>query len=455
MVKSLYVLWEQIMKRLLSVIASIFLLSTTPLLAVDCPSFVKQALAATKNLCQETGSNQACYGNINLQAKPQPNAADFTFNQPGDQVNVSDIKSLALSPMTIDRGEWGVALMNVKASLKASKTTDVTVLAFGDVIIENNVPVPTAVDVRVSVQDYINVRLLPNTNAGAVGVLSPGQTATAIERLNDRSWIRVVVPDSGEIGWVRSDLLDSNDALQNLNVVDGKQPNYRPMQAFTFKSGAAGQDCSEIPQDGLIIQTPEGAGEVQLWINQVVVKLGSTVFFQAQPEGDMVVTTLEGHATVEAMGITHTAVAGSSVRVQLDANMNAISGPSLPQAYDVTTVQHLPIDNLQRKITVHPPLTADEVVSVQQSQTLPPVINTITVNNGSDNNGNNDNCPGNSCHNGTNNNNGNNDTCPGNSCHDGTNNNNGNGNNDECPGNSCHNGTNNNNGNGNGNGNGN
>jgi hypothetical protein len=179
----------------------------------------------------------------------------------------------------------------------------------------------------------------------------------------------------------------------------------------------------------LIIQTPEGSGEVQLWINQVVVKLGSTVYFQAQPSGDMVVTTVEGHATVEAMGVTHTAFAGSSVHIKLDANMKPAAPPNVPVPYQPADVANLPIDHLQRKITIHTPLTQQEITQAEQNS-----------------------CPGNSCHNGTNNNNGNNDNCPGNSCHNGTNNNNGN--NDNCPGNSCHNGTNNNNGQGNDNGNG-
>ncbi len=427
-----------IMKRLSLILYGLILsgIIVIPVVAADCPTVVKQALAATDAICQETGKNEACYGNIRLKATPLSSSANFTFSQPGDHVDVSNIKSLQLSPMMIDTGEWGVALMNIEANLPAAKPANVTLLAFGDVTLENSVPTATMMDVSTLGQSAINVRLVPNLKAGVVGTVKPSQTVTALERLTDSSWIRVKLADSEQTGWVKSEFMSAKGDLSALNIVNASQPHYRPMQAFTFKSGNESQSCAEIPKDGLIIQTPEGSGEVQLWINQVVVKLGSTVYFQAQPSGNMTITTVEGHATVTSNGVTRTAVAGSSIQIKMDADMNPVSSPSLPQAYDMTDVENLPIENLGRKISIHAPLTVAEIATVQQEQSTPicpancpPDANGNSGNNGnSGSNGNSDNCPGNSCHNGTNNNNnGNSDNCPGNSCHNGTNNNNGNG----------------------------
>jgi len=407
------------MKRISLLIWGLICLGVVPAMAADCPALVQQALAATDTLCHETGKNQACYGNINLNAKPNASAENFSFSQPGDRVDISAIKSLQLSPMALDKGEWGVALMNVEANLPSAQPANLTLLAFGDVTLDNDTPSPTTLAVSVVGQDAVNARLVPNTNAGVVGTLQPNQTVTAVDRLGDGSWLRVKLSDSNQYGWVKSDFVSSAGDLRTLNIVDGTQPHYGPMQAFTFKTGGETQNCAEVPQDGLIIQTPEGSGEVQLWINQVVVKLGSTVFFQTQANGDMVVTTVEGHATVEAMGVVHTAVAGSSIHVKLDANMRPVSPPSMPQAYQVGDVANLPIDHLQRKITIHAPLTQQEIVGAQQNY----ADNTVSSNG---NHGNNQNCPGNSCHNGSNNNNGNggnSQNCPGNSCHDKNNNN--------------------------------
>ena len=380
------------MKRLALFILGLISFGVVPVMAADCPTLVQQALTATDMLCHETGKNQACYGNISLKAKSSVSAENFSFSQPGDRVAISAIKSLQLSPMALDTGEWGVALMHVQANRSAAQPANLTLLAFGDVTLENDSAPPTAVDVHVAGQAGVNVRLVPNINAGVVGSLKPNQTVTALERLSDSSWLRVTLPDSDQTGWVKSDFLSSDSDIRALNIVDGKQPQYSPMQAFTFQSGSETQNCAEVPQDGLLIQTPEGSGEVQLWINQVVVKLGSTVYFQAQANGDMVVTTVEGHATVEAMGVTYTAIAGSSVHIKLDADMKPAAPPSMPQAYKLSDVANLPVDHLQRKIKIHAPLTKQEIVNAQRNQSA---------------NGNSDNCPGNSCHNGTNNNNGN------------------------------------------------
>jgi hypothetical protein len=357
------------MKRLCAIVLMFILLTIMPLIsAYECPALVKQALAATDTLCSATENNQACYGNISLQAKPNSNIKDFIFSQPGDQVNISDIKSLQLSPMSPDTGEWGVAVLKVEANSPATKPTILTLLAFGDVTLENEVASPTILDVQNDGPNAINVRLTPNINAGIIGSLKPKQTVTALERLGDGSWLRVKLPDSEQMGWVKSDFMSTAGNIRTLNIVDGSQPQYRPMQAFTFKSGSDTQNCAEVPQNGLLIQTPEGSGEVKLWVNQVVVKLGSTVYFQAQPSGDMVITTVEGHATIEAMGITHTAVAGTSIHIKLDEDLHPVEPPSMPQPYQLTTVANLPIDHLQRKITIHKPLTDAEVASIQRSQ---------------------------------------------------------------------------------------
>lgn len=410
------------MKRLSFIILGLILFATSPVMAADCPALVKQALAATDSMCRETGKNQACYGNINLTAKPNVSAENFRFEQPGDLIDIHAIKSLQLSPMTLDTGEWGVALMNVEANRPSAKSVNLTLLAFGDVTLENAGALPTMMDVNVLGRRPINVRSVPNLKAGVVGTVKPNQSLQAIERLADTTWLRVKALDSDLTGWVKTDFMGSTGDLSTLNIVDGNQPYYGSMQAFTFKSGSSTQNCAEVPQDGLIIQTPEGAGEVQLWINQVVVKMGSTIYFGAQADGDMTVTALEGHATVNAFGVTQTAVAGTQVRIKMDSDLNPIAGPTVPEAYTMDNVVHLPVDLLQRKVTIHKPLTKQEIAQAQATS-----CPTCNGNKNQD-------CPGNSC--GQGNGNGNKPDCPGNSCHD------------QCPGNSC------NNGNGNGNSNG-
>jgi hypothetical protein len=106
----------------------------------DCPQIVQQALDAADQACQSTGRNQACYGNIDLTAQPQPDVPSFSFNKVGDVVDVADLQSLVLSPMDESAGKWGVALLRLQADIPDTLPgQNVTFLLFGDVEIDNAV----------------------------------------------------------------------------------------------------------------------------------------------------------------------------------------------------------------------------------------------------------------------------------------------------------------------------
>lgn len=427
------------MKRFPTLMWTCFLiLIVAPTLTVlgdmACPEIVRQALNSTNQLCDSTRRNQACYGFINVQAEAQSGIEDFLFEKPGDKTGVDEIQSMRLSPMEVEQGLWGVALMRLQASLPDSDSGNITLLTFGDVHLEN--AVLPATEVSVTTTTYANVREFPNTQAAVVASLPRAATVTAFERLADESWLRVRLPESSVAGWVSAALLEASD-ISSLNMADARQPDYRPMQAFYFESGSDQSSCAEVPPDGLLIQTPEGQAEVQLWINEVKIQMGSTVFFEAQPGGQMTVSTLEGHARVEAMGTAYTAFAGTSVSIPLGSDMKPTAPPGLPVAYSQDILQKLPLALLERPITVHAPLLPEEIQATIQSDAISTNISTVVQPETGQQSDQSASCPGNSCH----------DQCPGNSCHD------------QCPGNSCNSNGNGNpnggNGGGNGNGNGN
>ncbi|MBZ0291112.1 MAG: hypothetical protein K8L99_00970, partial [Anaerolineae bacterium] len=171
-----------------------------------------------------------------------------------------------------------------------------------------------------------------------------------------------------------------------------------------------------------LIQTPEGVGEVQLLINEISIQLGSTVFFQAQANRQMTVSTLEGHADVRAFGLEQTAYAGTQVSIPLDDNLRPAGPPSPPQPYETARMQNLPTRLLQRQITLAPPMTPLEIqtrLTEEQSITsTEPEDGSDEVGIGDDNTSDDGNtgeqiqdCPGQSC-----NAPGQGGSCPGNSC---------------------------------------
>lgn len=351
-------------------VATFVLLWVTPVVALaqseECAVIIEQTLAAVDELCADTGRNQACYGNVKLQAEPRTEAVDFAFSQAGDIANVADINSMRLSSLNQLTGDWGVALMRVQANLPETLPgQNVTFLMFGNVEVVNagGTVVPT---VTVS-GGGINIRIAPTTSALVLDSLTNGETITADGRLADSSWVRVRLAD-GSPAWMNAGVITVDGDIASLDVVDPALDaggSLGPMQAiyFTSSGGVGEQRCAEAPADGLLIQSPEGGGPIQLRINDADVQLGSTIFFQiaraaSGGTAQMIMSVLEGRLQVRAFEITQIAIAGTRISIPLDAE-GRVSGPPGPvEPFDPDVMANLPISALERAIEIPEPSEA-------------------------------------------------------------------------------------------------
>jgi hypothetical protein len=329
----------------------------------DCPAIVQTALEAADSACQGVGRNQACYGNVLVNATSQPDVEDFSFDQSGDIVDVVNIQSLQLEPLSEAAGTWGVAVMKLQASLPDTLPgQNVTFLLFGNVEIENAVaPAPQPVLLDVTANSNANVRGEPSTNGAIVGSLAGGDVVNADGRNEAGDWLHIQFEE--QTGWVFAELVTLDGDVNSLLVVeaDFAAPSLKPMQSFYFRSGVGDAPCAEAPDSGILIQTPAGAGEVALTVNGVDVLLGSTAYLQAQPGDDTTVNLLEGGARVSAQGQTKLVPAGTRVTVPVDQNLEASGPPSDPEPYDESSFAALPIANLEREIEIAPALTQEEI----------------------------------------------------------------------------------------------
>jgi hypothetical protein len=101
----------------------------------SCPELVQAALAATDEFCLDTDVNEACYGNVQIDAELN---GDFTFADTGDRVPLDAVRSLAMAGLNVEAGTWGVTLMKVRADIPDTLPGQaVSFLLFGDVQIEN------------------------------------------------------------------------------------------------------------------------------------------------------------------------------------------------------------------------------------------------------------------------------------------------------------------------------
>jgi len=328
-------------------------ITPTPTPDPNCPNLVRKALDLTKTNCTVLGRNQVCYGHSEIQASSR--FESFRFDKPGDIENVISLQSLSLSAMSLAEQVWGVMLMEVQAGLRLDSDDSVTMVFLGDTTLN------TYADVfEVTVSQNVNTREFPSLDATLKAVLEADTSVYANARTEDGAWLRVQLNrDTIDSGWVLASLIESDEDLSLLPVVDPNAEDVKapfgPMQAFYFESGKADAPCEEAPNSGLLIQTPEGVASVTIWIDEVVIELNATAFLQAQADGTLDVNVVEGFARVTALGETQTAVAGTSVSVGLDENLNADSEPSLPEPFNPDNLQALPIELLQRPVTVPEP----------------------------------------------------------------------------------------------------
>jgi len=394
--------------------------------ATECPVDFDSALITANGICLGTGRNQVCYGNndVNLMSYDE---ASIDFNAPGDLADINKIRTLSLSALDVESGQWGIAIMRLLANLDPSQSEDVTVVLYGDVEIEDASNNP-AVQI-VTATTYSNLRRLPNSSTPVMDSVAPDDIVHITGRLQDNSWVRVVNPQTNIVGWMASSLLNNID-FDTLDIVDAREPYFAPMQAFYFQSGADSVDCADVPRDGIIVQTPEGLRRVTLWVNEVTIDflpgIGATASIQTEADGAMSINVLEGSVFVGSDTEGYLAVAGSSVKVHQSHDDTPVS-ITMPIPTSADVINRNPINILDREIELPQSATVAEIAivndfadepltTVDEPLTIDDNVDSDIVTDSSSNSNSNvtsDNeCSGNSCNAPGKNK----DDCPGNSC---------------------------------------
>lgn len=308
-----------------------------------CPALVQSAVELTRDKCSELDNNVICYGNPSLNIQPRPNVR-IDFSEPGDAVTLAAVDTLDSSPFDQMTGNWGLAIMRVRANLPDAA---LTVLSFGDVSLQNTSEASSdfiALDVTVSEPTGAVVRESPSPDSAEIGTLFTKNTYVAVGRLEDGSWIRLL-----DGGWVAAELLRSRFDLSLLEVVapdadagDGAYP-YGPMQSIHFRSGIADSPCYGAPDSGLLFQTPDGIFGVQLQVNGAPLVFSGTVWLQTQSTGETVVSLLEGEL---AYGDGKTLEAGDQMQYGYQGD-NLVYGAV--EEYYFVHARYLPLPLLPRE----------------------------------------------------------------------------------------------------------
>ena len=327
--------------------------------------FIANALASAGETCENIARNQVCYGYADISI--ESDTTDFIFENTGDSIDLVNLGTLDLSPLNSTDNTFGVAVFRIQADIEDDMDDDVSLIAFGDVQITNDVEVLTELTVRAT--GNVNVRSRPNSNTNNIMTsLAQGAEVRATGRLADTSWVRIVVEnDARGVGWVSASFLTSDSDLSDLDIVEPDSINLNPMQAFTFTSNEAENDVLD---RGILIQTPENAGSVTLIINGLTTTLRSTAFIQVENQS-LIINMLSGSATISAGGVTQIVPAGTLAQIALDETGQAINTPSAPQPYNFASLTTLPVAvALPNEIEIASAVQEENIAeAVQQAET--------------------------------------------------------------------------------------
>lgn len=300
-----------------------------------CTQLTTFALEMVDQLCQAVGRNQACYGNLVVDAEPRVSVQDFAFSKAGDIASVAAIQSMKLGGLDIVKEEWGVALMRLQANLPDTLPgQNVTFLLFGDVQLDN---LSGGAEFQtMTVEEGLNVRLTPSDTAPILGSFAAGTQIEAAGRFGD--WIQVrYMAHPGLTGWVNADLIDGD--LNALPEVDVRSRVETPMQSVYFTGGVGEPQCEDAPRDGLLVQSPKGLGLVRFNINGVEVQMGSTAYINFEND-TLSYTLIEGRAFVSSNGVIQRVYPGQSTHIQMVDGAPA-GGPTYPRPYEAEPLDFL------------------------------------------------------------------------------------------------------------------
>jgi hypothetical protein len=99
------------------------------------------------------------------------------------------------------------------------------------------------------------------------------------------------------------------------------------MEVFTFSSGISGIDCETVPVNGLVVRMPDGTG-LRFRVNGSELALSGDAFLQAEANGKMQVSMLDGGGWISSKGTSRFFRARETASVPL-AGLTADGAPTV------------------------------------------------------------------------------------------------------------------------------
>jgi len=335
----------------------LLLILVFPAMAQDvCPADVIRAFARAGAACTDVERNHVCYGNGTVTGVFDASNTD-SFSLVGERANTGLLQQLIVST----EDEFSVASMQLQLSLiNTQPGRNVSLIAFGDVTVTNQVPVrPT---ILVESTGLLTIRELPDSEADIIEQYPLRTTVTANGLYSEGGWLRVEVPDTSEIGWVSLDILTTVGDINTLNIVDIDSPFLRSFQFMSISTGMDDARCEGAPESGVLIQSPNVVDAVEMTINGVDLLVAGTVFLQSMPDDAMVLQQIDGQTLIRMASETRWLVSGGEVSIPLDSSLTVSGEMTETQPFVAENLVGVPVNNLNYRVRI-PDAATQEVIN--------------------------------------------------------------------------------------------
>lgn len=332
----------------------LILLIALPVTAQEmCTTDIIRAFSRASAACDGVERNQACYGNGDLMASFD-NRYQTDFALVGERVDTGLMQQL----MLVSENDLSIAMMQLQMNLLNTQPgRNVSVLAFGDVQLINQVPVRPTIEVEAT--GVLIIRERPDIEADIVGEYPLRTSVTANGLYSEGGWLRVEVPDMSQIAWVSLDIIATNEDINTLNIVDVDSPFLRPFQQMQLETSSSAVLCDEVVNSGVLIQTPNVIDSVEMTINGIDILLSGTVFIQTNDD-ETIFKQLDGNTLLRSDTDSQWLVTGAML--QADTTVS----DAIP--FDPSELMGLPLNNLNYRVRM--PAVISEADIIEQITAL-------------------------------------------------------------------------------------
>ncbi len=307
-----------------------------------CPADVLLGFARSAAACARAPVWAVCYGNGLVSAEPQLNRV-LDWTKTGQFAPIADVRRIAVD----SAAAWSVAAWTMPADLPMARQRGMTALLYGTGSVQDRLPpLPT---LTVQARAALVIRSRPDIEADIITQYAVGREVTANGRTVDDQWLRVLVPDTADVGWVAVNLV-KNEGLNMLAPVTLETPIEQPYQNITLTTLADAAPCDGAPASGLLLQSPDAKTLVSLIINDRRIEFAGTALLQAPDGAGLFVAVLDGYALIDGAYVPTGA--------QIIRPAQTAAEP-IPNAMLAVYSASLPLAQLPTRFSPVSPLTAE------------------------------------------------------------------------------------------------